>query len=213
MEQEFADPASGPTILRWYWVKLATQGLLYLLFISLTFGLFTDFSQDVICPPYSDENLPEFGRVRCVYARLRLLNVLRIANGVILLLGLIVVVIGVYNLSSSEFLNVKAIGYKKVAKFSYDSALHPSYFYASQSKARFKFPHFSLEALDMDFMHFKLFATDAGYANVLRDNQVSDEISKLLEADYQRQFIFDNAMNANSGSKCHYILSVRVVRL
>ena len=189
LEQEFAGQA---IIQKWYWVKLAVQCMLYLFFIVLTFGLFTDFSQDITCSPLPEDSLPDFGRIKCVYARFRLLNVLRIANGVILVLGLTVILVGAYNLSTSEFLNAKSLSYNQVAVFSYHSALHSSQFYASHKGTRFKLPHFSLGSSDMDFMHFKLFATDAGYANVLRENQVSDEISKLLEADYQQQYIYDN---------------------
>ena len=38
---------------------------------------------------------------------------------------------------------------------------------------------------DLDFLLFKLFATDAGYGKIFKDIQVSNYAAKLLEADFQ----------------------------
>lgn len=182
LEEEFADSYSTTYT---YWVKLTLQGILYLIYLGITFGAFRDFNADVICPHELEDPHIEFGRVRCVYGRFRLLNILRYTNSALLIVGFIIVVVGALTLMLSKFVHTQALNHETVAKFSYHSALHPSYYYKSKQYS------FSLRSSDMDFMLLKLYTADAGYAHILRDIQVSDCISQLLESDYQKLYLFD----------------------
>ena len=181
LEEEFANRRS---ILVCYFLKLLAQGLLFVSFIAITCGLFTDFRSDVDCPHKEDDPHVIFGRVLCVYSRFRFLLVLQLGNIILIVAGLLIVILG--GLAVFGVTHVEALGYKKVAEFAYQSALHPSHFVP---KKRGYCSGFHLMS-DLDFLLFKLFATDAGYGKIFKDIQVSDYAAKLVEADFQNLQIY-----------------------
>lgn len=183
LEEEFANRRS---ILVWYLIKLLAQVVLFIAFVAITYGFFTNFESDITCPPKNNETDPHilFGRVLCVYSRFRFLLVLQFGNIVLIVVGLLIAIMGIFGVFGLT--HIEALGYKKVAEFAYQSALHPSYFVP---KKRGYCSGFHLMS-DLDFLLFKLFATDAGYGKIFKDIQVSNYAAKLLEADFQNLQIY-----------------------
>ena len=199
LEEEFA---SRRSIILCYVAKLFLQGAILVLFITLSSTIFTDFQVVIICPPESEPPSQAFGRVQCVYNRFRFLSVLRIADIILLSLGLIIVITGFAVFVVYGYIKILANRYQHIGEFSYRSSLNPTYFQWSKRNLCSQVNQLS----DLDFLLFKLFATDAGYAKIFCDIQVSEYIARLLEADYENLHIrarMKNSVASNRGIVMH----------
>lgn len=183
LEEEFSHRRS---IWLGYLAQSGITIVAYVFFISVTFGIFSDFETDITCPPEKEDPSPIFGRVHCVYSRFRFLIVLQWANVVFLIVGLFVAVFGLIMVLIRTYGAV--LSYLKVASFAYHSGLSPAHFVP---KCRDRIGSFKAlhKKSDLDFLLAKLFATDTGYGKIFKDVQVSDEIAKMLEADFQNLHI------------------------
>ena len=109
-------------ILRGYRIKLASQLIIALIAIGTTAGLFQDFKIQFDCPGIDDEEDPIFQRVKCSYAKLRYISVLRYADYIFLGLSVVTILYGLY-----WCLPMKShpdLGHQEISQFCYDSCLN-----------------------------------------------------------------------------------------
>ena len=190
-----------------YVAKLTLQWLLTVAGFIVAIVFFTDFNTNFLCPQTLNETfedpmwlLPN-QQANCVFASLRLIELIRVADLVLLaavVLGLTWSLMWCASTHSSE------LGTKDVAKFSFQSGLAPKYYVPKLPVPRCckgcrntlhklftSIPWFSIRGprikTDLDFMVMKLFRTDGGLGHVLREVQIYKEI-KSMSKDERRRF-------------------------
>ena len=171
----------GNRILIGYRVKLTMQALCACIFLLSCGLVFSDFGTDITCP---SEDMPPnetFGRVQCVYGRLYFLSFIRVANLVLLGLGLAAIGVGILMMFLKP--HIEALGFEKQAEFTYNAGIHHSH-YQPKTTYYLPFSPFHIKT-DLDFMLVRLFVSDAGYGKIYKDVQVCDNVARLLEADFK----------------------------
>lgn len=171
----------GNRILIGYRVKLALQGLCALIFLMSCTLVFSDFETDLTCPSVDLPPDETFGRVQCVYGRLYFLSFVRVANLVLLGLGLAAIFMGALMIFLRP--HIEALGFEEQAKFAYHAGINHSH-YQPKTAYYIPFSPFHIKT-DLDFMLVRLFVSDAGYGKIFKDVQISDYIARLLEADFK----------------------------
>ena len=201
-------------IYRLYVAKLILQWFLTVAGFIVAIVYFTDFNDNFLCPRMLNDTLDitvwplPNQQVNCIFTSLRLIELIRVADLVLLaivLLGLTWSLIWCASTHSSE------LGTKDVAKFSFQSGLSPKYYIPKLPIFVHKYIDsipwpFSLHGprikTDLDFMVMKLFRTDGGLGHVLREVQIYKEI-KNMSKDERRRLYLHSKEQTRGGGKSH----------
>ena len=200
------------SIFQVYFVKLVLQLLVSVAGLLVVAVVFTDFDTSFTCPSTLTEAQDATGawplmgeRVTCVFTSLRLLELIRIAD-LILLSVIILTLTGLLIWCTASHSN--ELGYKKVAVFVFQTGLSSRYFVAdfkvpSCSRCLQKLyllftciPWLPLEGprirTDLDFMMMRLFRTDGGLGHVLKEVLILKEVKILNDRDRRRYLLHRN---------------------
>ena len=202
-------------IFRFYVSKLILQWLFSVAGLVVTFVYFTDFDPTFQCPrsnhETADKDWPIPGQqVTCVFKSLRLLEVIRIADIILLfivVLGLTWALLWVVSSHSNE------LGHKDTATFSFQSGLEPRYYVPDiqmhvcvqmprcclcipvprcclclQGVLHKLFTWFRGACIsdNMGFLMMMLFRTDGGLGHVVKEVQVYTGIQNLNDDELGR---------------------------
>ena len=171
-------------ILIGYIIKLAIQFLIALLSLSISIGIFHDFSTEFEC--FLPKNIPDFcvlERVSCVYAKLRFISILRWVDYALLGISLIVLLYGLYWCIIRSHPELE---YQNTSQFCFHSCIN-SKFYRACKWYRLK--------NDQHFLLLSLFATNAGLGRVFRSIQIANRIRHDLDAQFESLDNYDSMRN------------------
>ena len=158
-------------ILIGYIVKLIIQLCIVLLAIFISVGIFRDFNIEFYCPNKDDHDL--FGKVRCSYAKLRFISVLRWIDYALLSASSVVLLYGLYWCIIRSH---PQLGYTNISHFCFDFCIN-SKFYKATRRYRLK--------NDQHFLLVSLYATNAGLGRVFRSVQIANKIRHELDAQFE----------------------------
>ena len=187
------------SIYRLYLSKLLLQWIFTVAGFVVAILYFTNFDPNFICPQTAEEAhnnrvWPLTGeQVMCVFTSLRLLELIRVADLILLALAILCLTWSLIWCSSTHSTE---LGHKNVAIFIFQSGLASRYFVPKfPIPRRLKFLRKHIHKLftsvpwlaiygpriscDLDFMMMKLFRTDGGLGHVLREVQVLSEVKSL----------------------------------
>ena len=187
------------SIYRLYLVKLLLQWVFTVAGFVVAIVYFTNFDANFICPQTAEEAInngawPLTGeRVMCVFTSLRLLELIRVADLILLALAILCLT---WSLIWCTSTHSTELGHTSVAIFIFQSGLASRYFVPKFPVPRcLKFlrkyihnlftsiPWLALHGprikTDLDFMMMKLFRTDGGLGHVLREVQILREVKNL----------------------------------
>ena len=205
----------------WYIVKLVYQCVFTVIGFVVAIFFFTDFDENFPCPRSLNETYdnPQWPlpnqQVNCVFKSLRLIEVIRVADLILLILafvGLISSFIWCATTHSTE------LGSKEAAQFSFQSGLAPKYYVPKVHKEMCHFKNRKLNHCcfccfklvgawiknDFEFMVMKLFRTDGGLGHVLKEVQIDREIKHLNSIERRRLELHKREQNSkflHSGGK------------
>ena len=191
-----------------YLLKLATQVILCLGGFIVAIVSFGDFNETFTCPANEGESLsydwPLTGEsVTCVFTSLRLLHKIWLIYLVLLLVAILCLMLAFVWLLKDR---TKELGLRKVANFSFQTSL-PFHHYIPQLTLFKKFsglpptihsllsyfPSYSIGSnssyriqTDYDFLLVKLFRTDGGLAQVLREVHLLRLLKELNNVELAR---------------------------
>ena len=206
MHREFQERRD---ILIGYKLKLILQLFIAVVAIATTAGLFQDFAIQFYCSDADDED-PVFNRVKCSYAKLRFVSILRWADYIFL--GLSAGTIG-YGLYWCLLKNHPELGHQETSQFCYDSCINSKH---CETKKRWyhldlmlllnsvfldkaKRKRYRLEN-DLHFLLVSLFSTNAGLGRVFKSVQVANDISQELNAHLESLDNYDSMKHPQRGS-------------
>ena len=206
MHREFQERKD---ILIGYVLKLILQFIVVLVAIATTTRLFQDFTIQFYCSDVDDED-PVFQRVKCSYAKLRFVSILRWADYIFL--GLSVAVVG-YGLYWCLLKNHPELGHQGTSQFCYDSCINSKHcetknhwyhldlllLLNSLFSTKAKGKRYRLES-DLHFLLMSLFSTNAGLGRVFKSVQVANDISQELNADLESLDNYDSMKHPQRGS-------------
>ena len=186
MHREFIERKD---ILIGYIIKLSLQLFVAVLAISTTAGLFQDdqFKIQFDCPCLDDEADPIFWRVKCSYAKLRFVSILRIADYIFLGLSVIIIVYGLYWCLLRSH---PELGHQETSQFCYDSCINSKHYV---SKKWYRLQN------DLHFLLVSLFATNAGLGRVFKSIQIANDISQELSAHLESLDNYDSMKHPQRG--------------
>ena len=206
MHREFQERRD---ILIGYMLKLILQFIIAIVAIATTAGLFQDFTIQFYCSDVDDED-PVFQQVKCSYAKLRFVSILRWADYAFLGLSVAAVAYGLY---WCLLKNHPELGHQETSQFCYDSCINSKHcetkkrWYhldlllllnsAFSTKAKRKRYH--LES-DLHFLLVSLFSTNAGLGRVFKSVQVANDISQELNAHLESLDNYDSMKHPQRGS-------------
>lgn len=189
MHREFHD---RKIILILYVTKLIIQGLLVGISFFVCTVVFTDFDITFEC----HEDIAKshfFGNVTCAYARILFINVLRIADYILLSVALVILAFGIYwcllHSHSTE------LGHLPISQFCYDSCINSKY-YKPRRWYRLK--------NDFHFLLASLYATNAGLGRVFKSVQIANDISHELSAHFESLASYDSMKHSVPGRGTYY---------
>ena len=190
---------------RLYLMKLVVQLLLTASALGLTIAYFDDFDDIFVCPKsLEDTRLPSWPlynqNATCVFASLRFLEWIRLADIVLLALvafGLL------WSMVWSASAHVSELGHAKVAKFSFETGLASRYYIPKRApKCCNRVSHRILHwitgfvplldfygpriANDLNFLIMKLYRSDGGLGYVFNEVQVLTGIRALNNNERRR---------------------------
>ena len=174
-------------ILTLYVAKLFIQFCLVAVSIAVSTIVFTDFEVTFECRE-DIQRSHLFGNVTCAYARILFINVLRVADYVILSLAMVILGFGIYwcllHRHSTE------LGHLATSQFCYDSCIN-SKFYKPRKWYRLK--------NDFHFLLASLYATNTGLGRVFKSVQIASDISHELSAHFESLASYDSMKHSISG--------------
>ena len=179
MDREFSEKMD---ILIGYIAKLLAQFCGVMIVSAASIVIFQDFNIEFDCPDEDKPEHPLFQRVKCSYAKLRFVSILRYVDYGLLLVSLIVLLYGLYWCvirSHSE------LEYEDTSKFCYQSCIN-SKFYKFTKRHRLK--------SDQHFLLVSLFATNAGLGRVFKSVQIATKINHELSAHLESLDSFKSMM-------------------
>ena len=190
---------SRNSIYHLYVVKLAVQFIWSLVGIGFALGFFlSEFKSRFLCPNDFNttviESWPLDEPVWCVFETLNLLQVLWIADILLLLLvsfGLFWAIIWCFSTHATE------LGSKEVARFAFQSGLAPRYYVPKLPVSNClhmcftSIPYISYSGpnvikTDLDFLVMRLFLSDSGLGHTFKEVQVEKELKHLIDDDQRR---------------------------
>ena len=173
-------------ILIMYVTKLLLQFLLMLTFLVLNIVIFTDINFNITFECYDDNERSQlFGNVTCAYPKKLLINVLQVADYLLLSVAMMVLGVGLcwcvlFNHSSED----------KTAQFCYDSCIDAEYYKSSKPQLSWN----KKLKNDFKFLVDLLLATNAGLGRLLNSLQIKKIISQKF-----------NTQIATCGHRCTYV--------
>ena len=189
------------SIYRLYFAKLVFQFIWSLVGVAFALGFFlSEFNARFQCPPNFKvnetmiESWPLDEPVWCVFETLSLLQVLWVADVLLLLLvslGLVWAIIWCFTTHTAE------LGSKQVARFAFESGFSARYYvpklpvcnclhFCFTSVPCLSFSGPNVIKTDLDFLVMRLFLTDQGLGHIFKEVQVEKEIKHLVDDDQRR---------------------------
>lgn len=182
-------------ILIGYMIKLIAQLIIALLAIITTAALFQDFGIKFYCSDLDDDGDPVFKDVKCSYAKLRFVSVLRWADYVFLGLSSVTIVYGLY---WCWFRSHPELGHQHTAQFCYDSCINSKYYKTKNWYQTLFRPQYRLRN-DLHFLLVSLFSTNAGLGRVFKSVQIANDISQELSAHLESLDNYDSMKHPQRG--------------
>ena len=177
-------------ILIGYVMKLISQLIVAILAISTTAGLFQnhEFKIRFDCPHIDDEEDDMFGRVKCSYAKLRFVSVLRYADYIFLALSVIAMMYGLFWCLLKSH---PELGHQETSQFCYASCINSKHYV---HKKRYRLTN------DLHFLLVSLFSTNAGLGRVFKSVQIANDISQELSAHLESLDNYDSMKHPQRGN-------------
>ena len=164
-------------ILTGYIAKLTLQLFLVLIALAVNAAVFTDINFDITFECYdNNERSQLFGNVTCAYPRKLFINVLQVADYLILVVAVMVLGFSLYwsllyNHSTED----------EIAQFCYDSSIDAKFYKPSKKRLSW---HQKKD--DFKFLLASLLATNSGlrrvFKTILIENMISQKFSAHLES-------------------------------
>ena len=172
LEKHFPENWDLLSIFSLYIVKLGAQFIVVLIAIIINASVFEKkhFSFAFKCPKDFNVESPPEGwwlpfNVTCVFTSFRLHQTIQNVNYLLLSFAFVAVL---YGIIWCFFRHAKALGYREIALFAFNSCLRP------EDYVHPRFSLFKPRILnDLDFLLLRLFQADSGSGNVFKDIQVS----------------------------------------
>ena len=195
-------------ILRGYIIKLLSQLFIAVLAISSTAGLFQDFNIQFYCSdmPLDDED-PAFQNIKCSYAKLRFVSVLRWFDYIFLALSVITICYGLFYWCLLK--NHPELGHQETSHFCYDSCINSKH-YQTKLEINKKWCYFQTVLTwlkvryrlenDLHFLLVSLFSTNAGLGRVFKSVQIANDISQELSAHLESLDNYDSMKHPQRGN-------------
>ena len=174
-------------ILILYVAKLFIQFCLVAVSFVVSTIVFTDFEVTFECRE-DIQRSHLFGNVTCAYARILFINVLRVADYILLLLAMIILGFGIYWCLLHQ--HPTELGHLATSQFCYDSCINSKY-YKPRKWYRLK--------NDFHFLLASLYATNAGLGRVFKSIQIANDISHELSAHFESLASYDSMKHSISG--------------
>jgi len=188
MHREFYD---RKIILILYITKLSLQFFLVgISFVMSTF-IFTEF--DVTFECHEDERSQLFGNVTCAYARILFINVLRVADYILLSVAMVILAIGIYWCLFHS--HPTELAHLATSQFCYDSCINSKHY---KPRKRYRLKN------DFHFLLASLYATNAGLGRVFKSVQIANDISHELSAHFESLASYDSMKHSISGRGTNY---------
>ena len=204
------------SIYHLYFVKLVIQFVWSLVGVAFALAFFlSEFNARFECPPNfnttSIESWPLGEPVWCVFETLSLLQILWVADVLLLLLvsfGLFWALVWCYTTHTAE------LGAKEVARFAFESGFSTRYHvpklpvcnclhFCFTSIPCLSFSGPNVIKTDLDFLVMRLFLTDRGLGHTFKEVQVEKELKHLADDDQRRLKIHsDKQNNINAEDDC-----------
>ena len=192
------------SILWGYRIKLIVQLGIVVGAIITTALFFRNFTIQFHCfdEPLDPDNDTTFERVRCSYAKLRFISILRWIDYVFLGLSVLIILYGLYWCLPMK--GHSELGYQEISQFCFDSCINSKHYVAEPNSYWYyilyhiakicpiycivkkiwkeecrKWPFYHLEN-DLHFLLMSLFATDAGLGEVFKSIKIASSISQKL---------------------------------
>ena len=176
-----------------YFVKLILQLIFAMASLVISVSYFTDFDVVFRCPKYNNTDDPFWpitDQATCVFTSLKLLFWIRSVD--IFLIALIILSI-LWAVGYCVIGHPTELGAKRVARFSFQSAIQSDFHVPSSWYCPRCFSHFityisspftsPMVSTDLDFMLLKLFRTNAGLGRVFKDIQIDLALQTMIDED------------------------------
>ena len=167
MDREFSEKRD---ILIGYVAKVMAQFGAVVIALVVSAVIFQDFGIEFECPDKNKSDHPLFQRVKCSYAKLRFVSILRWVDYGLLVVSLVVLLYGLYWCIVRSHPELE---HEDTSKFCYQSCIN-SKFYKATKRYRLK--------NDLHFLLVSLFATNAGLGRVFKSVQIATKIRHELSA-------------------------------
>ena len=167
MDREFSEKRD---ILIGYVTKLLVQICVLIIALTISAVIFRNFDIEFDCP---DENKPDhllFQRVKCSYAKLRFVSVLRWVDYTLISVSLMVLLYGLYWCLLQSHPELE---HEDTSMFCYQSCINSKYY---------KVTGWYQLKNDQHFLLLSLFATNAGLGRVFKSVQIATIIRHELSA-------------------------------
>ena len=178
MHREFHEKRD---ILIGYIIKTAAQFGIALLSLSISAGVFQDFDVEFDCPRRTEHRL--FGKVTCVYAKLRFIAILQWVDYALLTVSLLVLLYGLYWCVIGSHPELE---YENTSQFCYASCINSKFYKATK---RYRLQN------DKEFLLVWLFATNTGLGRVFKSIQIVNKIRHELDAHFESLDNYDSMRN------------------
>ena len=171
------------SILTGYRIKLISQLCIVALAIGISVRLFQEFNIEFYCPDKDEPEHDIFKRVRCSYAKLRFVSILRLIDYGLLGASSLVLLYGLY---WSTICCHSELEHEGTSQFCYQFCINSKY-YTGKKWNRLR--------SDLDFLLVSLFATNTGLGRVFKSVQIANDISEELSAHLESMDTFDSMKN------------------
>lgn len=174
-------------ILGLYVAKLCCQLLLVAISFVVSTIVFTDFEVTFEC--HEDVKRSHlFGNVTCAYARILFINVLRVADYILLSLAMAILAFGIYWCLLHS--HPTELGHLATSQFCYDACINSKYY---KAKKWYRLKN------DFHFLLTSLYATNAGLGRVFKSIQIANDISHELSAHFESLASYDSMKHSIAG--------------
>ena len=173
-------------ILLLYVAKLICQFLLVVISMVVSTIVFKDFEVTFEC--YEDTRSHLFGNVTCAYSRILFINVLRVADYILLSLAMVILAFGIYWCLVHS--HPTELGHLAISQFCYDSCINSKYY---KPKKWYRLKN------DFHFLLTSLYATNAGLGRVFKSVQIANDISHELSAHFESLASYDSMKHSIPG--------------
>ena len=175
-------------ILMRYGIKLFIQFCIAIIAIGISAHLFQDFAIEFDCPRNNEPEHDIFQKIKCSYAKLRFISILRSIDYALLGASTLV---SFYGLCWSTVFCHPKLEHQETSQFCYQVCINSKY-YRSNQWNRLK--------SDLDFLLVSLYATNTGLGRVFTSVQIANDISEELSAHLESMDTYDSMKHPKRGT-------------